>query len=164
MPLISFRLRPFLFSQNLEIGASIALVSDVTTHWNLYQTFDAGDHYIPIPAELPSFIPLSVSVYIRTFLGYWLTVIIGRYIGSLMGYRPFFREYTTDWELAQAKTGHTWFHRRNIETSYRHAKSWDELQRVHAWSDSNAANMGYNFESAEQSERLNGVNGFHKLH
>ena len=59
-------------------------------------TFDAGDYYIPIPANLPLFMPPPTSVYLRTFIGYWLTVIIGRYIGSLLGYYPFFREYTTD--------------------------------------------------------------------
>lgn len=104
-----------------------------------------------------------MSVYIRTFLGYWITVIIGRYIGSLLGYRPFFREYTTDWELAQAKAKHTWFHRRNLETSYQQAKTWDELERVSVWSDDSAAGMGAYLEKLDHMKILDGVsvNGIH---
>ena len=103
-----------------------------------------------------------MSASIRTFLGYWVTVIIGRYIASLLGYRPFFREYTTDWELAQAKMKHTWFHRRNIETSYQQAKTWDELGRMRVWSDENAASMGGHLEEKGSRKLLNGMNGVHK--
>ena len=71
-----------------------------------------------------------------------MTVLIGRYIGSLLGYRPFFREYTSDWKLAQAKAKHTWFHGRNVETSYQQARSWDELHQMSVWSDEKAASMG----------------------
>ena len=93
-----------------------------------------------------------------------MTVLIGRYIGSLLGYRPFFREYTSDWELAQAKAKHTWFHRRNIETSYQQAKSWDELQRVSVWSDESAASMGGNFEKVECKQISMGTNGVSKIY
>lgn len=92
-----------------------------------------------------------------------MTILVGRYIGSLLGYRPFFREYTTDWELAQAKADHTWFHRRHIETSYLHAKSWDELERVSVWSDEKAASMGSNSEKTSSKKIMNHVNGISKV-
>lgn len=105
-------------------------------------TFDGGDHYLPFPATLPKWIPMSWSVAIRTFLGFWVTVIIGRYIGGLLGYQPFYREYTTDWELAVAKMQGTWFYRRNVQTAYRAATSWKELREMVPYSDEGAANMG----------------------
>lgn len=106
------------------------------------QTFDGGDHYLPFPATLPEWVPMSWSVAIRTFLGFWVTVIIGRYIGGLLGYQPFYREYTTDWELAVAKMQGTWFYRRNVQTAYRAATSWKELREMVPYSDEGAANMG----------------------
>ncbi|KAJ6779468.1 hypothetical protein PWT90_00774 [Aphanocladium album] len=105
-------------------------------------TFDGGDHYLPFPATLPQWVPMTWSVAIRTFLGFWITVIIGRYIGGLMGYQPFYKEYTTDWELAVAKMQGTWFYRRNVQTAYRAATSWEELQNMTPMSDEGAANMG----------------------
>lgn len=92
-----------------------------------------------------------------------MTILVGRYIGSLLGYRPFFREYTTDWELAQAKASHTWFHRRHTETSYLHAKSWHELERVSVWSDEKAASMHSNFGKADSKEILDDVSGISKV-
>lgn len=43
-----------------------------------------------------------------------------------MGYKPFFKEYTTDWDYAVAKMKGSWFQRHLVEESYTHAKSWDE--------------------------------------
>ncbi|KAH9906350.1 hypothetical protein F4778DRAFT_769447 [Xylariomycetidae sp. FL2044] len=105
-------------------------------------TFDGGDHYLPFPAALPAWIPKPWSVRIRTFLGFWLTVIVGRYIGGLLGYQPFYREYTTDWELAVAKMKSTWFYGHNVHTAYRAATPWEKLQEIEPWSDEGAATMG----------------------
>ncbi|KAF3095459.1 hypothetical protein TWF569_011640 [Orbilia oligospora] len=52
--------------------------------------FEAGDSYLSPPWWVP----------FRHFFGYWLTVILGYYIGSLLGYQPFFPEWTTDWDAA----------------------------------------------------------------
>jgi hypothetical protein len=62
----------------------------------------------------------------RRFIGYWGSVILGRWIGGLLGYKPFFREYTTDWDYAVAKMKGSWFQRHLVEESYTKAKSWDE--------------------------------------
>ena len=52
--------------------------------------FDASGTYISLSPWLP----------FRTFFGYWLGVIIGRWIGGLLGYAPFYPEWTTDWDAA----------------------------------------------------------------
>lgn len=85
---------------------------------------------------------MSWSVRIRTFLGYWLTVMVGRYIGGLLGYTPFYREYTTDWKFAQAKMSGTWFYRRNLQFAYKAATSWTDLEQMESWTDQRAAAMG----------------------
>ncbi|KAM3511560.1 hypothetical protein MY11210_004778 [Beauveria gryllotalpidicola] len=119
-------------------------------------TFDGGDHYLPFPATLPKWVPMSWSLAIRTFLGFWVTVIIGRYIGGLLGYQPFYREYTTDWELAVAKMQGTWFYRRNVQTAYRAATSWKELREMVPYSDEGAANMGLADAKAVNDKAVNG--------
>lgn len=43
-----------------------------------------------------------------------------------MGYKPFFKEYTTDWDYAVAKMKGSWFQRHLVHASYKDAKSWDE--------------------------------------
>jgi hypothetical protein len=72
----------------------------------------------------PAFLPKSV----RVFVGYWGGIIVGRWIGGLLGYKPFFKEYTTDWDYAVAKMQYSFFTRNNVATSYKRAKSWAELQ------------------------------------
>lgn len=62
----------------------------------------------------------------RRFIGYWGSVILGRWIGGLLGYKPFFREYTTDWDYAVAKMKGSWFQRHMVEEACTKAKSWEE--------------------------------------
>ena len=64
--------------------------------------FDAGDSYLSLPAWVPW----------RRFWGYWLGVVLGRWIGGLLGYRPFFPEWTTDWEGACGKMERCWSQKR----------------------------------------------------
>lgn len=66
--------------------------------------FDAGDSYLSPPAWTPGFL--------RHPLGWLLGVIIGRYIGGLLGYAPFHPEWTTDWDAACAKMEKCWTQRR----------------------------------------------------
>jgi len=61
----------------------------------------------------------------RRFLGYWTCVIIGRWIGGLLGYKPFFKEYTTDWDFAVAKMKGSWSQRHLVEESYTAELSWE---------------------------------------
>ncbi|KAF9731669.1 hypothetical protein PMIN06_007734 [Paraphaeosphaeria minitans] len=64
--------------------------------------FDAGDTYLSPPAWVP----------FRTFLSIWFTVVVGRYIGGLLGYAPFYPEWTTDWDAACDQMEQHWTQRR----------------------------------------------------
>lgn len=48
----------------------------------------------------------------RHFIGYWSGIIIGRWIGGMLGYQPFFPEWTTDWESACVKMRSHWAQRK----------------------------------------------------
>ncbi|CAD6575409.1 MAG: hypothetical protein ASARMPRED_007219 [Alectoria sarmentosa] len=52
--------------------------------------FDASSTYLSLPGWVP----------FRSFWGYWLGVIVGRWIGGFLGYAPFYPEWTTDWDAA----------------------------------------------------------------
>ena len=60
----------------------------------------------------------------RRFFGYWTCVIVGRWIGGILGYKPFFREYTTDWDFAVAKMRGQPLIRRLIHGSYVAKAPW----------------------------------------
>lgn len=64
--------------------------------------FDAGDSYISPPWWIP----------FRSYVGLWLGVIIGRWIGGLFGYAPFYPEWTTDWQGACDRMEQSWFQKR----------------------------------------------------
>jgi hypothetical protein len=66
----------------------------------------------------------------RRFFGYWGCVIIGRWIGGLLGYKPFFKEYTTDWDFAVAKMKGNFWTRRNVHESYTAKTSWADQVRL----------------------------------
>ncbi|KAI1817209.1 hypothetical protein GGS20DRAFT_582717 [Poronia punctata] len=55
--------------------------------------FDAGGSYL----SLPTWIPFSRTI--ARALG----VVVGRWVGGILGYQPFYEEWTTDWELACEK-------------------------------------------------------------
>ncbi|KAI0852737.1 hypothetical protein F5Y00DRAFT_257995 [Daldinia vernicosa] len=52
--------------------------------------FDAGDSYLSFPAFLPFGKRLAQAV----------GIVIGRWLGGLLGYQPFHRQWTTDWQTA----------------------------------------------------------------
>ncbi|KFA74226.1 hypothetical protein S40288_10416 [Stachybotrys chartarum IBT 40288] len=54
--------------------------------------FDAGDSYLSPPAWVPE--PL------RHHIGKFMDVVLGRWIGGMLGYAPFYPEWTTDWAAA----------------------------------------------------------------
>lgn len=60
----------------------------------------------------------------RRQVGYWTCVVIGRWIGGLLGYKPFFREYTTDWDYAVAKMKGSFFQRHLVNGAYASQQSW----------------------------------------
>ena len=51
-------------------------------------------------------------------------MIVGRWIGGLLGYKPFFREYTTDWDFAVAKMKGSFFQRHLVHAAFEEEKSW----------------------------------------
>ena len=60
--------------------------------------FDAGDSYMSPPSWVP----------FRHAIGWLAGVVIGRYIGGLLGYAPFYPEWTTDWAAACRKMKGHW--------------------------------------------------------
>jgi hypothetical protein len=48
----------------------------------------------------------------------------------MLGYKPFFKEYTTDWDYAVAKMKGSYFQRHLVEDSYSKAKSWEEQSEL----------------------------------
>ncbi|KAL8792096.1 MAG: hypothetical protein Q9195_005271 [Heterodermia aff. obscurata] len=81
---------------------------------------DGGDAYTPAPAWVP----------FRRTVGYWTCVILGRWIGGLLGYKPFFKEYTTDWDYAVMKMKGSFFQRHLVEESFAVAKAWPEQVKL----------------------------------
>lgn len=55
--------------------------------------FDAGGSCV----ALPWFIPFGMT------LSRALGIVVGRWIGSRLGYQPYYKEWTTDWETASAR-------------------------------------------------------------
>ena len=66
----------------------------------------------------------------RRQVGYWTCVVVGRWIGGLLGYKPFFKEYTTDWDFAVAKMKGSIFQRHLVHEAFNKEKSWDEQDRL----------------------------------
>ncbi|TAQ84215.1 hypothetical protein B7494_g7458 [Chlorociboria aeruginascens] len=64
--------------------------------------FDAGATYLSPPWWVP----------FRTFLSLWIHIILGRWIGALLGYAPFYPEWTTDWQGACDQMEKSWFQRK----------------------------------------------------
>ncbi|KAI0814718.1 hypothetical protein GGR55DRAFT_444814 [Xylaria sp. FL0064] len=64
--------------------------------------FDAGGSYL----SLPTWIPFSRTI------ARGLGIVVGRWLGGLLGYQPFYEKWTTDWDLACRKMEMSVFHRR----------------------------------------------------
>ncbi|KAI1080737.1 hypothetical protein F5B20DRAFT_570206 [Whalleya microplaca] len=64
--------------------------------------FDAGGSYL----SLPRWIPFSKT------LARALGIVVGRWLGGILGYQPFHRKWTTDWQLACRKMELSVFQRR----------------------------------------------------
>ncbi|KAI1413419.1 hypothetical protein F5Y13DRAFT_179526 [Hypoxylon sp. FL1857] len=69
--------------------------------------FDAGGTYISPPRWLP------FGQRISQVMG----IVVGRWLGGLLGYQPFYRRYSTDWELACEKMESSFFQRRFADRS-----------------------------------------------
>ncbi|KAI1656818.1 hypothetical protein F4813DRAFT_361947 [Daldinia decipiens] len=65
-------------------------------------TFDAGGSYLSFPNWIPFGRNLSVIV----------AIVVGRWIGGLLGYQPFYHKWSTDWGLACERMEASIFQRR----------------------------------------------------
>ncbi|KAK3302992.1 uncharacterized protein B0T15DRAFT_495560 [Chaetomium strumarium] len=68
----------------------------------LLATWDAGASCLTLPRWVP----------FRSSVSRALGVVVGRWLGGLLGYQPFYRAWTTDWELACARMETSVFQRR----------------------------------------------------
>ncbi|KAI0886386.1 uncharacterized protein GGS22DRAFT_128161 [Annulohypoxylon maeteangense] len=65
-------------------------------------TFDAGGTYVSFPRWVP------FGRQVSQLIG----IVVGRWLGGLLGYQPFYREWSTDWQLACDKMESSIFQRR----------------------------------------------------
>ncbi|KAI4221633.1 MAG: hypothetical protein LQ349_007796 [Xanthoria aureola] len=75
------------------------------TRMNLIQVmcmFDAGGSYLAPPSWIPGGRLISQAVGIA----------MGRWLGAILGYQPFYREWTTDWSSACDKMDESYFQRK----------------------------------------------------
>jgi hypothetical protein len=77
----------------------------------------------------------------------------------MLGYKPFFKEYTTDWEYATKKMETSFFTKPLLAKSPFYAMSWDQLsERARAWANGGGT---YHFiaEGTQETPKSNGING-----
>ncbi|RJE27104.1 hypothetical protein PHISCL_00571 [Aspergillus sclerotialis] len=70
--------------------------------------FDAGGSYLSLPQWVPFNRTLAVV----------LGIIIGRWIGGMLGYQPFYKHWTSDWSLACKKMAQSVFQRRFADRAH----------------------------------------------
>jgi hypothetical protein len=76
----------------------------------------------------------------------------------LLGYKPFFKEYTTDWDYAVAKMKGSFFQRHLVEESFRTRRSWSEQAELS--SGAKPTNAEYEQWTLQLGHEMNGgVNG-----
>ncbi|KAK3984532.1 hypothetical protein QBC44DRAFT_336836 [Cladorrhinum sp. PSN332] len=107
-----FELNPVFFENWYKYQDDVVINGAKIDLIQVLCTFDAGGTYITLPG--PSWIPKFVKHTAAILLG----VVVGRWIGSgLLGYQPFFKKWTTDWELACQKMETSIFQRRFADRS-----------------------------------------------
>ncbi|TVY16166.1 putative oxidoreductase yanE [Lachnellula arida] len=102
-----FELNPVFFENWYRYQDKVVVQGEAISLIQLLSTFDAGGTYV----VLPGWIPFSQTV--SRVMG----VVVGRWIGGMLGYQPFYRHLTTDWELACQKMEMSIFQRRFADRS-----------------------------------------------
>ncbi|TGJ87168.1 hypothetical protein E0Z10_g1587 [Xylaria hypoxylon] len=97
-----FRLDTVFFENWYAYQDRIVVNGDKINLIQVMSMFDAGGSYL----SLPTWIPFSRTI------ARGLGIVVGRWIGGLLGYQPFLGEWTTDWDLACRKMEMTIFHKR----------------------------------------------------
>ena len=81
----------------------------------------------------------------------------------MLGYKPFFKEYTTDWDYAVAKMKGSFFQRHLVEDSYSTARPW--VEQVKLSSGDKPTNAEYEQWTLQlHQEEDKAANGLNKIH
>ncbi|KAI0111796.1 hypothetical protein F4814DRAFT_460893 [Daldinia grandis] len=97
-----FRLDAVFFQNWYGYQEKVILAGGKFDTIQVMNMFDAGDCYLSFPAYLPFGKRLAQVV----------GIIIGRWLGGLLGYQPFHRQWTTDWQTACKRMGTSIFLKR----------------------------------------------------
>ncbi|KAI1178071.1 hypothetical protein F4777DRAFT_141398 [Nemania sp. FL0916] len=98
-----FELNPIFFENWYRYQDEVVVRGARVDLVQVFCTFDAGGTYV----SFPRWVPFGQSISIA------LGVMVGRCLGSgLLGYQPFYRKWTTDWDLACRKMETSIFQRR----------------------------------------------------
>ncbi|KAF2834223.1 hypothetical protein M501DRAFT_944649, partial [Patellaria atrata CBS 101060] len=81
----------------------IVLYGEYPDPIQVFSLFDGGGSCL----SLPWYVPFG-----KTISMYFLNIVIGRWIGGLLGYQPFHREWTNDWDTACQRMSNCIFQRR----------------------------------------------------
>ncbi|KAI1407351.1 hypothetical protein F5Y13DRAFT_174919 [Hypoxylon sp. FL1857] len=102
-----FRLDTVFFQNWYAYQDQIVVKGEKIDLIQVMSMFDAGGCYL----SLPRWIPFSTTI------AQALGIVVGRWIGGILGYQPFHRKWTTDWEFACRKMETSIFQRRFADRS-----------------------------------------------
>ncbi|KAI1138342.1 hypothetical protein F5Y05DRAFT_404125 [Hypoxylon sp. FL0543] len=102
-----FRLDTVFFENWYAYQDQIVVKGEKIDLIQVMSMFDAGGSYL----SLPRWIPFSRTI------AQALGIVVGRWIGGILGYQPFHRKWTTDWEFACRKMEMSFFQRRFADRS-----------------------------------------------
>ncbi|KAL4727873.1 hypothetical protein ACLX1H_004568 [Fusarium chlamydosporum] len=97
-----FELNPVFFENWYKYQDQFVIHGEKLSMMQLLSTFDAGGTYLSPPPWMPFGQQISIGI----------GVVFGRWLGGLLGYQPFYRKWTTDWDMACDKMKTTIFQRR----------------------------------------------------
>ncbi|KAL2177749.1 uncharacterized protein P884DRAFT_223458 [Thermothelomyces heterothallicus CBS 202.75] len=97
-----FRLDAVFFENWYAYQDEVVLRGKKVDILQVMSTFDAGGSYL----SLPWWVPFGRTISLV------LGVVLGRWIAALLGYQPFYRQWTTDWDTAVEKMEQSMFQRR----------------------------------------------------
>ncbi|KAI1486006.1 hypothetical protein F5X96DRAFT_277011 [Biscogniauxia mediterranea] len=97
-----FRLDTVFFENWYAYQDRIVVAGEKPDLVQVMSMFDAGGSYLSLPWWVPFGRTLSRAI----------GVVVGRWIGGLLGYQPFYRKWTNNWDLACRKMEMSIFQRR----------------------------------------------------
>ncbi|KAI3332044.1 hypothetical protein HD806DRAFT_178688 [Xylariaceae sp. AK1471] len=104
----AFNLDPIFFENWYKYQDNVVCHGAPIDLIQVFCMFDAGGTYLSLPWWVPFGRTISIT----------LGTVLGRWIGSgLLGYQPFHRKWTSDWELACQKMETSIFQRRFADRS-----------------------------------------------